>query len=88
MKDALLYQLRHSEDKYRHFAGMLEETMAGVGTRDSELCLRVVQYHWDRSLTDNVKGAYMQWYRKDLGKRIKGETSGDFERLLLACIRE
>jgi annexin A7/11 len=34
----------------------------------------------------NVRGAYEKRYRTSLSRRIKGETSGDYERLLLACI--
>jgi annexin A7/11 len=36
----------------------------------------------------NVRGAYENRFRRNLGSRIKGETSGDYERLLLACIGE
>ncbi len=36
----------------------------------------------------NVRGAYEKRYRRNLGSRIRGETSGDYERLMLACIGE
>lgn len=36
----------------------------------------------------NVRGAYERRYRRSLASRIKGETSGDYERLMLACIGE
>lgn len=88
MEDALLHQLRHAVDKYMHAARLLEDTMAGAGTRDKMLAGRVVRFHWDRNAMHNVRGAYAQKYGKDLAKRIKGETSGDFERFLLACIGE
>lgn len=87
MKEALLFQLRHAEDKYMHAAELLEDAMAGMGTKDNLLVARVVRFHWDANYLANVKGAYEQKYRKSLAKRIAGETSGDYERLMLACIR-
>jgi len=88
MEDALLYQLRHGMDKYMHQAALLEDAMAGVGTKDNLLVARVVRFHWDRSNMANVRGAYEKRYRTNLAGRIRGETSGDYERLMLACIGE
>lgn len=87
MKDALLFQLRHAEDKYMHAAELLEDAMAGMGTKDDLLVSRVVRFHWDPNYLANVKGAYEQKYKTSLAKRIAGETSGDYEKLMLACIR-
>jgi len=88
MEDALLYQLRHGLDKYMHQAQLLEDAMAGMGTKDLLLVSRVVRSHWDRSNMANVRGAYEKRYHRNLASRIKGETSGDYERLMLACIGE
>lgn len=88
MEDALLFQLRSGLDKYMHHASLLEDAMAGAGTKDYLLVSRVVRYHWDRNHMANVRGAYEKRYRKNLSSRIKGETSGDYERLLLGCIGE
>ncbi|CAJ2501488.1 Uu.00g043410.m01.CDS01 [Anthostomella pinea] len=88
MEEALLYQLRHATDKYMHAAALLEDAMAGLGTKDHLLVSRVVRYHWDQSAMANIKGAYQQRYHKSLASRIKGETSGDYGRLMLACIGE
>ena len=88
MRDALLFQLREGVDKYMHAAKLLEDSMAGMGTKDHLLVSRVVRFHWDRNYLANVKAAYQQKYRKSLGSRIKGETSGDYQRLMLACIGE
>lgn len=43
MEDALLYQLRQGLDKYMHQASLLEDAMAGVGTKDHLLVSRVVR---------------------------------------------
>ncbi|KAK7908101.1 hypothetical protein PG985_015404 [Apiospora marii] len=88
MEDALLFQLRHAADKYMHAAALLEESMAGLGTRDHLLVGRVIRYHWDPQMMANVKGAYKQRYKESLYHRIKGETSGDYRRLMLACVGE
>lgn len=88
LEDALLFQLRHATDKYMHAAVRLEEAMAGVGTKDKLLVSRVIRYHWDRNAMASIKAAYQQRYHKSLASRIKSETSGDYERLLLACIGE
>ncbi|KAK2596193.1 hypothetical protein QQS21_006398 [Conoideocrella luteorostrata] len=88
MQDALLFQLRHATDKYMHAAELLEESMAGMGTKDHLLVARVVRFHWDHTMLSNVKAAYQQRFGRSLGARIKGETSGDYEKLMLACIGE
>lgn len=88
MQDALLFQLRHAVDKYMHAAELLEDSMAGMGTKDHLLVARVVRFHWDHTMLSNVKAAYQQRFRRSLGARIKGETSGDYEKLMLACIGE
>ncbi|KAI8310507.1 Annexin A7 [Colletotrichum sp. SAR11_59] len=88
MEDALLFQLRHAVDKYMHAAKLLEDSMAGLGTKDHLLVARVVRFHWDKNFLANVKGAYQAKYNRSLASRIKGETSGDYQRLMLACIGE
>jgi annexin A7/11 len=88
MKEALLHQLRYAVDKYMHAAKLLEESMAGMGTKDHLLVSRIIRFHWDKTMLANVKAAYQQKYRRSLGSRIKGETSGDYQRLMLACIGE
>lgn len=88
MKDALLFQLGHAVDKYMHAATLFEDAMAGMGTKDQLLVGRVVRYHWDRHELANIKGAYQQRFHRSLASRIKGETSGDYGRLMVACIGE
>lgn len=77
---------RHAMDKYMHQASLLEDAMAGMGTKDLLLVSRVVRFHWDRANMANVRSAYEKRYRTNLGSRIRGETSGNYERLLLACV--
>ncbi len=84
----MLFQLRRGLDKYMHQAQLLEDAMAGAGTQAALLVSRVIRAHWDRNNMANVRGAYEKRYHKNLASRIKGETSGDYERLMLACIGE
>lgn len=44
MEDALLFQLRNAVDKYMHQASLLEDAMAGAGTKDYLLVSRVVRF--------------------------------------------
>jgi len=88
MEDALLFQLRNATDKYMHAAKLLEDSMAGMGTKDHLLIARVIRFHWDRNTLANVKGAYQQRYGRSLGSRVKGETSGDYRRTMLAALGE
>lgn len=71
-----------------HAAQLFEDAMAGMGTKDELLVGRVVRYHWDRNVLANIKGAYQQRFHRSLASRIKGETSGDYGRLMVACIGE
>jgi len=88
MEAALLQQLRTGTDKAMRDAILLEEAMAGAGTHDALLTNRVIRIHWDKNHMNSVKGAYQHHYHKSLVHRIKGETSGDYERLLVAALGE
>ena len=86
MQDALLMMIRAATDRAMRDARLIEETMAGMGTKDDLLVNRVVRVHWNRAHTEQVKGAYRVKYKRELRDRIKGDTKGDLERLLLAMI--
>ena len=88
METALIHQLRTGTDKAMRDAQLLEDTMAGMGTKDSLLTQRVIRAHWDRDHMNQVKGAYKHKFHKTLVSRIKEETSGDYEKLLVACCGE
>ncbi|KAI9375502.1 hypothetical protein BJX61DRAFT_130495 [Aspergillus egyptiacus] len=86
MKDALLHMLRTALDPAMRDAVLLEECMKGMGTKDERLVVRAVRVHWNRQHLENVKRAYQSKYKTDLVKRVKGETSGDYQRLLVAML--
>lgn len=86
MEGALLFMLRSAKDPAMRDAIMLEQAMAGTGTKDEQLVVRVVRAHWNREHKETVKRAYRHKFGKDLIQRIKGETSGDYERLMVALL--
>jgi len=79
VKTALTTSLQHDAD-------MLEATMAGAGTKDVALVRRLVMIHWSRDRMNQCKAAYRHFYKRDLADRLRGETSGDLERLLVAIV--
>lgn len=86
MEAALVRMVRSGADKAMGDAISLEDCMSGPGTKDERLVERVVRIHWDRQHAAQVKGAYKHRYKKDLISRIRGETSGDYERALVAML--
>jgi annexin A7/11 len=68
-------------------AQLIEESMAGMGTKDERLIYRVVRAHWDRMRFEEVKRVYAATQsKKGLYSRVDGETSGDYKRMMLAII--
>ncbi|KUI69071.1 Annexin A11 [Cytospora mali] len=86
MEEALIFQLKRAMDKDAHQAELLEAAMAGAGTKDHLLVSRVIRSHWDKNNMRNVSHKYKQIYGKNLAQRVRGETRGDYQRLMLACI--
>ncbi|KAK6354798.1 hypothetical protein TWF696_003931 [Orbilia brochopaga] len=87
-EDALLYMLRGVLDKAKRDAELIEGTMKGLGTKDEQLAFRLVAAHWIPGAIPAIKVAYQKLYGKDLVSRVRGETSGDFERLLVAILNK
>jgi annexin A7/11 len=88
MEDALLHILAAAEDPAAHDAHLMEAAMKGLGTKDAALLRRVVVVHWDRDRLGQCKGAYRHHYGRDLVQRVRDETSGDYQKLLVACLGE
>lgn len=86
MKDALLLQLARATDRAKSDAMQLEDAMKGLGTKDELLVQRVVRVHWDRQHLGQVKLAYSHIYKRDLVARVKGETSGNYKKLMEECL--
>ena len=87
MEQALVQMVRCGTDRAMRDAINLEQAMAGVGTKDVLLVVRVVKIHWNPAHVQQVKGAYKAKYGNDLIRRVQGETSGDYERSLIAMLQ-
>ncbi|KAH0292898.1 Annexin [Aureobasidium namibiae CBS 147.97] len=87
MEDALLYILFNAEDRAKHDAQLLEAAMAGMGTKDDLLVNRIVRIHWDKHRMSQARGAYRHFFQRDLADRIRGETRGDYEKLMVAIVQ-
>lgn len=87
MQQALLFAVRGGIDKAGRDASLLEETMRGLGTKDTLLIHRIIKLHWNKPHFENVKKAYYDKYSRTLEDAVYSETSGDYRKLLLAVIR-
>ncbi|KAK2800947.1 hypothetical protein FQN50_007922 [Emmonsiellopsis sp. PD_5] len=86
MKRAALCVVRAAVHRGVAEARLLRKTMKGMGTRDTLLIRRVVRVHWDRARVAAVKTAYRSKFGIGLVEEVKKETSGDYEKALVACL--
>jgi hypothetical protein len=87
IKKALTNLVASIRNKAEYIASLFEKSMKGLGTDDDKL-IRLVVRHRAPYVIAPIKEAYKTKYGKSLGKRIKGDTSGDYCKLLLACIHD
>ena len=78
MEDALVLLIERAVNRAEAEATRLEQSMAGIGTKDELLVQRVIRCHWDQGFMRAVSDAYKRKYGKDLIRRIEGETRGDY----------
>lgn len=89
MQHALLYVVQGALDIMGRDARLLEAAMEGSGTKDERLTYRIVRAYWKgggHQYLHGIRQAYQEKYHHNLIKRIKGETSGHYERLLVALL--
>ncbi|OUM65615.1 hypothetical protein PIROE2DRAFT_20295 [Piromyces sp. E2] len=87
IKKALTNLVSSIRNKAEYIATLFEKSMKGMGTDDDKLIRLTVRHRAPYVMTP-IKEAYKTKYGKTLAKRIKGDTSGDYCKLLLACIHE
>ena len=68
------------------FADRLYRSMKGAGTDDNTL-IRIVVSRCEVDMVE-IKDEFMKLYKKSLATMIKGDTSGDYKRLLIALVGE
>ncbi|KIJ49217.1 hypothetical protein M422DRAFT_45131 [Sphaerobolus stellatus SS14] len=89
MEDALLYiALGYENDGtgVHRDVELIENSMKGFGTKDERLIMRIIRAHWNRPRFQAIKQAYQQTHGKSLERRVKSETSGDYENFMVAII--
>ncbi|KAG9008595.1 hypothetical protein FRB93_006514 [Tulasnella sp. JGI-2019a] len=67
-------------------AKKLHQAMAGLGTKDILLIMRLVRAHWDPVRFAAVKQAYQAKYHTSLSSAVSKETSGDYREGLVTLI--
>jgi len=87
IKKALTSLIASIRNKAEYIASLFEKSMKGMGTDDDKL-IRLTVRHRAPYVINPIKEAYQTKYGKSLAKRIKGDTSGDYCKLLLTCIHE
>ncbi|KAH3698334.1 annexin-B12-like [Dreissena polymorpha] len=86
LEDGYLSVVKLARNVPAYFAERLHNCMKGAGTKESTLNRVIVT----RSEIDmvQIKSEFQRMYGKSLASFIKGDTGGDYERLLLALIKE
>ena len=67
-----------------YFANILKKCVEGVGTSDDRLIYTVVLQAEDN--LHDVKRAYMTLFGDTLAADVAGDTSGDYEKVLMGLI--
>lgn len=83
-KKLLVAVLRYAVDRSNLLAEWVHDSMDGAGTKDHSL-MRLLITRSEIDLED-VKQAYERNYGKSLSEAVKGDTSGDYCKTLLALI--
>lgn len=60
--------------------------MAGMGTKDTLLIQIIVRLFWNKQHRDKVKEMYRYMYHRSVADKVREETSGDYEKLLVALL--
>jgi len=84
LKHAFLTIARYVSDPVTYHSEMMWEAMAGVGTDDAKL-IRTIVSRCEIDLT-TVRERYDKIHETPLKKEIQKETSGDYEKALIALI--
>ncbi|KAF2482760.1 hypothetical protein BDY17DRAFT_299122 [Neohortaea acidophila] len=86
MEDALLFILHRAEDPAKQDADLLYAAMKGAGTKDQALVRRIIAVHWNPERLRQCKAAYKHFYHQELAARVRSETSGDYQKLMVECL--
>jgi len=85
LRSAFLTIAQYIKDPITYYSEMMYNSMKGLGTDDERL-IRAIVSRCEIDL-QTVKERYNKLHDKTLEKRIKSETSGDYEKVLLALVK-
>ena len=85
LEKSLLSLVECVENRPDYVAQLFEKSMHGLGTKEDMLSRLAVRCR-DPNLMCSVKEAFAKRYGKTLEHRVKGETGGNYEKLLVAVI--
>ncbi|CAF0993983.1 unnamed protein product [Adineta steineri] len=84
-QDAYLVLITCVRDRPSFFAERIHKAVSGLGTKDSTL-IRVIVTRSEIDLAQ-IKQRYQQMYNRSLAHDVAGDTSGDYERVLLSILK-
>jgi annexin A7/11 len=85
LESGLLAVFYAVENKHRFFADRLHNCMAGAGTKDKTL-IRIVVSRCEIDMVQ-IKAEFQRQHGKSLESFISGDTSGDYQKFLLALTK-
>uniref|UniRef100_A0A7S2ENR1 Annexin n=1 Tax=Trieres chinensis TaxID=1514140 RepID=A0A7S2ENR1_TRICV len=83
LEEAALFVLGMKLKPFETVADLIKQSCAGVGTDEMLLTACIVRY---QSILPQVMVAHMEMFGKSVQDRVKKETGGDYEKLLLALL--
>jgi len=86
LKNAFLTLVRYIQDPITYYSEVLYRAMKGMGTDDNRL-IRTILSRCEIDLGE-IKERFEKLHQKTLDRAIKKETSGDYEKILLALVRD
>jgi len=86
LKKAFLTLVRYIQDPITYYSEVLYKSMKGMGTDDRTL-IRTVLSRCEIDL-GAIKERFEKLHQKSLDKAIKGETSGDYRKIMLKIVMD
>lgn len=77
-----------TSDCEHHPTRRIDSEILGRHADASHRIYRLVRCHWNRQRFGAIKNQYQAQYRTTLRKRVEGETSGKYEKALVAIIEQ
>ncbi|XP_037659097.1 annexin A13 isoform X1 [Choloepus didactylus] len=84
LQKAYLTLVRCAQDREGYFAERLYKSMKGAGT-DEKTLIRIIVTRAEIDL-QGIKAKFQEKYQKSLSDMVRADTSGDFQKLLVALL--